>query len=79
MMDIGAIWESASPFSSNVVIVKKKDGSIRLCMDFGRLNQYTIKDAYPIPAIDVTLHSLATIKYFSSLKHQEWILASVTE
>ena len=67
MMEIGAIRESTSPFSSNVVIVRKKDGSIRFCIDFRKLNQRTIKDAYPIPRIDDTLHSLAGSKYFTTL------------
>ena len=67
MMEIGALRESTSPFSSNVVIVRKKDGSIRFCNDFRKLNQRTIKDAYPISQIDDTLHSLAGSKYFTTL------------
>ena len=67
MLKIGAIRDSKSPFSSNVVIVRKKDGSIRFCIDYRKLNQHTIKDAYPIPRVDDTLHLLAGAKYFSTL------------
>ena len=67
MLEVGAIRESTSPFSSNVVIVRKKDGSIRFCIDYRKLNQRTIKDAYAIPRIDDTLHSLAGSKYFTTL------------
>ena len=50
MLDAGAIRNSESPYSSNVVIVRKKDGSIRFCVDFRKLNSRTIQDAYAIPA-----------------------------
>ena len=74
MLAIGVIRESTSPFSSNVVIVRKKDGTIRFCIDCRKLNQRTEKDAYPIPRIDDTLHSLAGSKYFISvdLKSGYW-------
>ena len=74
MMEIGAIQESTSHFSTNVVIVRKKDGSIRFCIDFRKVNQCTIKDAYPIPQIDDALHSLAGSKYFTTfdLKSGFW-------
>ena len=67
MMQMGAIRESSSSFSSNVVLVRKKDGSIRFCIDYRKLNQHTIKDAHAIPRIDDTLHLLAGAKYFSTL------------
>ena len=67
MMEIGAILPSKSPFSSNVVIVRRKDGSIRFCIDYRKLNQCTIKDAQAIPRVDDTLHLLAGSKYFSTL------------
>ena len=65
--EIGAIRNSKSPFSSNVVIVWKKDGTIRFCIDYRKLNQRTVKDAHAIPRIDDTLHLLAGVKYFSTL------------
>ena len=67
MLDIGAIRPSKSPFSSNVVIVRKKDGTIRFCIDYRKLNQRTVTDAHAIPRIDDTLHLLAGAKYFSTL------------
>ena len=53
--------------SSNVVIVRKKNGSIRFCIDNRKLNQRTIKDAQAIPRVDDNLHLLAGSKYFSTL------------
>ena len=67
MLNAGVIMNSESPFSSNVVIVQKKDGTIRFCVDYRRLNNRTIKDAYAIPRIEDMLHLLAGSKYFSKL------------
>ena len=55
MLECGAIRESNSPYSSNVAIARKKDGTIRFYIDFRKLNQRTIKDAYAIPRIENTL------------------------
>ncbi len=49
------------------MIVRKKDGSIRFCIDYRKLNQRTTKDAYAIPRIEETLHLLAGSKYFTKL------------
>lgn len=67
MLDMGVIRESSSPWSSNVVCAKKKDGSLRLCMDYRKLNARTIKDAYPLPRIQDTLDSLSGATLFSTL------------
>ena len=67
MLNAGAIRPSKSPYSSNMVIVRKKDGTIRLCVDFQKLNNRTIKDAYAIPRTEETLHLLAGAKYFTKL------------
>ena len=55
MMDIGAIHKSHSPWASTVVLVQKKDGSLRFCIDLRKLNNHTIKDTYLLPCIDETL------------------------
>lgn len=61
---MGAIRPSHSPFSSNIVIVRKKDGSKRFCIDYRKLNCRTHKDTY---AIDDTLHLLSRSQCFSKL------------
>ena len=67
MLDIGAIWKSHSLWASTVVLVWKKDGSLRFCIDLRKLNNWTIKDAYLLPHIDETLDSLQGSQWFSSL------------
>ena len=67
MLDAGAIRDSQSSFSSNVVLVRKKDGSLRFCIDFRKLNSRTIRDAYTLPRINDTIDTLIGAKYFSKL------------
>lgn len=67
MLESDAIRPSESPFSSNVVLVRKKDGSLRFCIDFRKLNNRTIRDAYMLPRIDDTIDSLIGARYFSKL------------
>ena len=67
MLDIGAIRKSHNPWASMVVLVQKKDGSLRFCIDLRKLNNQTIKDAYSLPCIDDTPDSLQGLQWFSSL------------
>ena len=67
MLAADAIRPSQSPFSSNVVILRKKDGTFCFCVDYRKLNNRTIKDAQAIPRIEDTLHLLASSKYFTKL------------
>ena len=63
----GVIRPSKSPWSSPVVLVGKKDGSTRFCVDFRKVNAVTRKDVYPLPRIDETLDTLGGARYFTTL------------
>ena len=66
-VDRGIIRESSSPYASPVVLVRKSNGKLRLCVDYRALNAKTHKDAYPLPRIDEALDALNGAKYFCSL------------
>ena len=67
MLSADVIEPSSSPWSSPVVLVKKKDGSTRFCIDYRKLNAVSVKDSYPLPRIDDSLDALAGAKCFSTL------------
>ncbi len=67
MLRQGVIQPSDSPWASPVVLVRKKDNSLRYCIDYRQVNNVTLKDSYPIPRIDDTLDALQGASLFSTL------------
>lgn len=67
LLAAGIIRESESPFASPIVVVRKKDNSVRLCIDFRKLNSQTIKDAYALPNLEEVFSVLTGSKWFSVL------------
>ncbi|KAL2088055.1 hypothetical protein ACEWY4_016883 [Coilia grayii] len=65
LLDAGIIRESESPFASPIVVVKKKNGNIHLCVVYRKLNMRTIKDPYALPNIEDTFSALSGAKWFS--------------
>jgi hypothetical protein len=67
LLDKGFIHSSASPWGCPALFVKKKDNSLRLCVDYRPLNAVTIKNKYPLPRIDILFNQLAGAKVFSKI------------
>lgn len=67
LLETQVIRESSSPYASPIVLVKKKDGSLRMCVDYRHLNTKTRKDAFPLPRIEESLDSLTGARWFSTL------------
>ena len=67
LLDQGIIRHSASAYASPIVLVRKNDGSLRLCVDFRKLNSKTVRDSFPLPRIEESLEALRGAKYFTSL------------
>ena len=63
----GYIRQSKSPYGAPVLFVDKKDGKLRLCVDYRTLNKVTVKNSYPLPWIDDLFDRLAGAKYFSRI------------
>ena len=66
-MDKGFIQPNKSPYGAPVIFVKKKDGTLRMCMDYRALNKITIKNKYPLPRIDDLLDKMDKAKVFSKI------------
>jgi len=67
MRSMGVIEPSTGEWASHVVMVPKPDGSVRFCIDYGKLNMMTVKDAYPIPRMYECIDSLGDSRVFSTL------------
>jgi hypothetical protein len=67
LMQKGSIRPSASPWGAPVLFVKKKDGSMRLCIDYRQLNRAIIRNKYPLPRIDNLFDQLQGAKVFSKI------------
>lgn len=67
LLEAQVITESSSPYASPIVLVKKKDGTLRMCVDYRHLNAKTRKDAFPLPRIEESLDALGGARWFSTL------------
>ncbi|CAM4628861.1 unnamed protein product [Lepidochelys kempii] len=67
MLALGVIQPSASPWASPVVLVPKKDGLVRFCVDYRKLNAITVSDAYPMPRTDKLLDKLGGARYLTTM------------
>ena len=67
MLCSGKIRPSRSEFGASILFVKKKDGSLRLCVDYRGLNRITIKNRYPLPLMSQLREQLGKAKYFTKL------------
>jgi hypothetical protein len=67
MLQAGTVVPSVSPYASQVLLVQKKDGSWRFCVDYRKLNSRTVKNKFPMSVIDEFLDEIAGAKFFTKL------------
>ena len=67
MLAKNIIQKSRSPWASRIVLAKKKDGSVRFCNDYRKLNEITTRDVYPLPRVDDSLAALSDMAWFSTM------------
>lgn len=67
LLESQVIRESSSPYASPIFLVQKKDGSLRLCVDYCLLNSKTRKNAFPLPRIEESLDTLSGARWFSTI------------
>lgn len=67
LLEQGVIKPTHSPYASPIVLARKKDGTLRMCVDYRRLNAKTVRDSFPLPRIEETLDSLKGAKFFSTM------------
>jgi hypothetical protein len=67
LLDKGSIRPSFSPWGAPVLFVKKKDGTLRMCIDYRELNKLTIKNRYPLPRIDDLFDQLQGSSFYSKI------------
>ena len=67
LVEAGFIRPSKSPFGAPILFVKKKDGTMRMCVDYRALNNITIKNSYPLPRVDELFDRLQGAKFFSKI------------
>ena len=68
LFELGLIRHSSIPYASPIVMVKKKDGTLRMCIDFRELNKKTMNNIYPIPRNDELIDELHGAKFFSKIE-----------
>ena len=67
MINAGVIQESVSEWASSPVLIRKRDGTVRWCIDYRGLNNVTVKDVFPLPLVDDCLDTIAGNVWFSKL------------